>query len=174
MDKRMKYSLLAFALGLVVCVSFACSPSVSGENEAHQMMNNTQVFVSEPVVVAEVEKGTHKPIALSEMQYKQLVADFTTSDKKFKGEKPCVIDFWAEWCRPCRILAPTFEKMAEKYGDQVNFYKIEVDYCRNLSAAYNITAIPTLFFFDKKGTLNRVTGVPSEEELENAVKVMIK
>jgi len=174
MDKKIRYSRWAFVLCVCTCVNFACSSSVSGENETHQGMANTQVFVPESVVSAEAEKVSYKPIALSETQYKHLVADFTTSDKKFKSEKPCVIDFWAEWCRPCRMLAPTFEKMTEKYGDKVNFYKIDVDYCRNLAVAYNITAIPTLFFYDKKGTFYSVKGVPSEEELENAVKAIMK
>ena len=111
---------------------------------------------------------------LSEEQFKQGVVDYTSSEKKFKGKKPCVIDFYADWCRPCRIFAPTFEKMAEKYGDKMNFYKVNVDYCKSLSAAYNITAIPTLFFFDKKGALTRVQGVPSEEEFENFLKTFVK
>jgi len=174
MNIRFKYSFWAFLLGLLTCVNFACSPSVSGENEASQNMTNTQVFRPVSMVEVETQGVSQKPIVLSEMQYKQLVVDFTTSDKKFKGEKPCVIDFYAEWCRPCKILAPTFEKMAEKYGDQVNFYKVDVDNCKNLSAAYSIISIPTLFFFDKKGMLNRAMGVPSEEELENAIMAIMQ
>jgi len=169
MNKRLKYSAFASLLGLLVCVSVACSATAEAKNEADS--NEMQEWV---VVETESQTTACTPIVLSEEQYIKLVADFTSSDKKFKGKKPCIIDFYADWCRPCRMFAPTFENMAEKYGNKIDFYKVNTDNCKKLSAAYSINNIPTLFFFDKKGTLHRAVGAPSEEEFENAIKQIMQ
>lgn len=158
-------------LGLFAYVMLACNSS-AGAEDATTVEPQDPVF--EQTVKEEPQEVQRMPMLISEEQYKQLVADFTSKDGQFKGEKPCVVDFYADWCRPCRMLAPTFEAMAGKYGDKVNFYKVDVDNCRNIAAAYNITGIPTLFFYDKAGTLYSMTGMPSEEELENAINAIIQ
>ena len=60
------------------------------------------------------------------------------------SEKPVLVDFWAEWCSPCRMLAPTFEKLAEKYGDQIEFAKVNVDEVPELANHFAVRSIPTL------------------------------
>jgi len=152
MNKVLTHSILAIMFGCLVYANTACNASAETKND-------------EPA---------YKPIVLSEEDFTNLVVDFTSNDKKYKGEKPCIIDFYADWCGPCRRFAPTFEKVAEKYGDKVNFYKVNTDHCKRIAATYSITSIPTLFFFDKKGTLSRAVGVPSEEELENAVRIIMQ
>ena len=174
MNKVLKNSVLVFSLGVLGCVNLACNTSVEAKNGNNLSKIEMQVLNSDLIMEADSQKTAHKPMVLSEEQFAKLVVDFTSTDKKFKGKKPCVIDFYADWCRPCRFFAPTFEKMAEKYGDKVNFYKVNTDDCKKLSAAYSITNIPTLFFFDKKGTLRRAVGAPSEEEFENAIKTIMQ
>lgn len=66
------------------------------------------------------------------------------TDFKLKGNKPVVIDFWASWCGPCMKLLPTMEKLAEKYKDQVIFYKVNADREKELGARFNVTALPTM------------------------------
>jgi len=169
MNRKCKYGF-AFLFGMLVCVNFACNSSAEAKNEENASMSKRQVLVSEQVAT---ETTGRKPLVLSEEQFKQLVVDFTSVNKSFKGKKPCVIDFYADWCRPCRMLVPIFEKMAEKYGDKIDFYKVNVDYAKNLSTVYRIQSIPTLFFFDKKGTLAQMMGLPSEEEIENAINTIL-
>jgi len=174
MNIKLKDSILAVSLGLLGCVNVACNASAEVENEADSNETETQTAVVEQVVEAVDMETVHEPIVLSEEEFAEWVVDFRSSNAKYKGEKPCVIDFYANWCRPCRVLAPMFETMAEKYGDKVNFYKINTDDCKNIAIAYNINSIPTLFFFDKNGTLTRAVGLPSEEEFENAVKTIMQ
>jgi len=174
MDKILKHSVFIFVVSVLVSVSLACSASVKAKNEVDSNEIGVQEVIFESVTEAESQEIIYKPILLSEEEFAKLVVDFTSSNKKFKGEKPCIIDFYADWCRPCRMFAPTFEKVAGKYGDKVNFYKVNTDNCGKLARAYNITSIPTLFFFDKNGTLSRASGVPSEEEFENAVKFIMQ
>ena len=169
MNRKCKYGI-AFLFGLLACVNVACNSSAEAKNAENSSMTETQNAVSEYVATETTDKH---PLVLSEEQFKQLVVDFTSSNKSFKGKKPCVIDFYADWCGPCRRLVPTFEKMAEKYSNKVDFYKVNVDYAKNLSAAYRIQSIPTLFFFSKKGTLTQMIGLPNEEELENAINTIL-
>lgn len=161
---------------LLIGSCVACTHSPSTENCVDTVSNETvlQGKTSTLHKKEEMQQQSAKPILLSEEQYVQLIADFRTSDKKYKGEKPCVVDFYANWCHPCKMMLPTFEKLAEKYGDEVNFYKINVDSVPNIAVAYNITSIPTLFFINSKGTFSKTIGLLSEEEMEKSIQSIIK
>ena len=89
------------------------------------------------------------------------------------SDKPVVVDFWAVWCGPCRMVAPEMEKLAEKYGDAIQVVKVDVDANPVLSQAFNIMSIPTIAFFrpgtDENGkpyTPQGVVGFRPLEQLE--------
>ena len=81
------------------------------------------------------------------------------------SDKPVFVDFWAEWCTPCRILTPTFEKLAEKYGNEITFAKINVDELPDLAGKYAIRSIPTLLLLRQGNVLEQVVGTRSYDEL---------
>ena len=87
---------------------------------------------------------------------------------------PVLVDFYADWCQPCRILSPTVKKVAEKLGDQVKVIKINVDRNKSVSQQYNIRSIPTLVLFHKGNVLWRQAGVLSEGQLINKIKPHLK
>ena len=70
---------------------------------------------------------------------------------KFEGELPCIIDFYADWCRPCKMVAPIMEELAEKYKGQITIYKINTDQERELAQFFSIRSIPTMFFCPSSG-----------------------
>ena len=115
---------------------------------------------------------TAKPIIITSEQFIKLVADYR-KEWKYLGKKPCVVDFYVDWCRPCRMMEPSFAKMAEKYAGKVDFYKINVDYNKDISAAYQITGIPTLFFCSADGKMNRIAGYLTEEQIDENVKKIL-
>ncbi|MBQ3677506.1 MAG: redoxin domain-containing protein [Bacteroidales bacterium] len=102
----------------------------------------------------ETQSVVKKPIveSLSEQQYREVVFNYLESPTQwdFKGGKPCVVDFYAEWCRPCKAIAPYFDTLAEVYAEKVDFYKINVDYARELSEFFQIRSIPTVMFCDEE------------------------
>ena len=80
--------------------------------------------------------------------------------------KPTVVDFWATWCGPCRMVAPEMEKLAEKYEGAVDVVKVDVDANPRLSQAFNIMSIPTIAFFKPGAQPQGVVGFRPLEQLE--------
>lgn len=81
------------------------------------------------------------------------------------SSKPVFVDFWAEWCAPCRMLAPTFEKLAETYGNAVTFAKVNVDELPEVADKYAIRSIPTLLLLREGNVVERLVGVRAQQEL---------
>jgi thioredoxin 1 len=72
--------------------------------------------------------------------------------------KPVLVDFWAEWCAPCRLLAPTFERLAATYGDELSFAKVNVDELPEVAYEYGIRSIPTLLLLREGKVLEKLVG----------------
>ncbi len=94
-------------------------------------------------------------------------ADF--EDKVLKSDKLTLVDFWAEWCAPCRMIAPTIEELAAEYKGQMNFGKLNVDENNKTATKFGIRSIPTLLFFKDGNILKQVVGVRSKEELQEVI-----
>ena len=84
-----------------------------------------------------------------------------------------LIDFWATWCGPCRMIAPIVDEMAEKYADQVIIGKCNVDESSDLPMKYGIRNIPTLLFFKNGELVDKSVGALSKPEIEEKIKALI-
>jgi thioredoxin 1 len=94
-------------------------------------------------------------------------ANFATEVEQAKGVY--LVDFWAEWCPPCRMVAPIVEEIAGEYAGKVKVGKLDCDPNRGTAAKFGITAIPTLIVFKNGEVTNRFTGVPSKDDLNTAL-----
>ena len=81
------------------------------------------------------------------------------------SSKPVLVDFWAEWCPPCRMLAPTFEKLAENYGHEISFAKVNVDELPEVASQYGIRSIPTLLLLREGQVLEELVGARPYQDL---------
>ncbi|MEE1301285.1 MAG: thioredoxin [Bacteroidales bacterium] len=98
------------------------------------------------------------------------VAKIDNETLTYIGDKPTIVDFYASWCGPCKMLSPIMEKLSKKYEDKVNFYKIDVDESSDLANTLKIKGIPTLIFFkDSLSTSIIIEGFMSETELEHYI-----
>ena len=79
--------------------------------------------------------------------------------------KPVFLDFWADWCGPCKMLGPTFDRLAEKYGEQVTFAKVNVDELPDIANKFAVRSIPTLVLLQNGNVVERLVGLRSEQEL---------
>ena len=100
--------------------------------------------------------------------------EINTNDANFnevvlKSDMPVLVDFWAEWCMPCRMVAPTVEAIAKKYKDKLKVCKLNVDEAPKTSSEYGIMSIPTLAIFKGGKIVDTVVGVVPESELASKV-----
>lgn len=87
-----------------------------------------------------------------------------------EGQASAMVDFWAPWCGPCRMLGPIVEKLAEKYEGQITIAKVNVDNSPDLAASFNVATIPTLLFFKAGKLIHTSVGVMPEADLDNLIK----
>ena len=89
-----------------------------------------------------------------------------------QDDKPVIVDFWAEWCGPCKMIAPLLAEIAREKADSVKVAKVNVDENQSLSLKYNIRAIPALLFFKNGQLRDQVTGVTSKKDLLNRIEAL--
>ena len=92
--------------------------------------------------------------------------EFTDSnfeEEVIKSDKPVLVDFWAEWCGPCKMLTPKIEAMAGEFGDKVKIGKLDTDANRDTAMKYRINAIPTVILFKNGEVTDRIVGLPENE-----------
>lgn len=97
------------------------------------------------------------------------VADLS-KEWKYLGDKPAVVDFYADWCGPCKAISPILEELAKEYAGELYIYKVNVDNDPYIADAFNIQAIPTLLFIPMEGRYKVQTGGVAKEELVNMIK----
>ena len=103
-------------------------------------------------------------------QYVNDVSDNDFEQQVLKSDKPVLVDFWAAWCAPCRMLAPTVEAVAEKYAGSADVVKLNVDDNPSVSQRYGIKGIPTLILFKNGKEEERVVGATSKEAISRMIE----
>lgn len=98
---------------------------------------------------------------------------FNYEEKKewdYEGNLPCIIDFYADWCMPCKMIAPVLDEISEEYKDKLHVYKINTEKEQELAAAFGVQSIPSLLFVPTEGQPQMATGALPKESLEQAMK----
>lgn len=112
------------------------------------------------------KKVRNEVVELSYSSFISNVWDFTQSPNKIelKGSEPCVIDFYATWCGPCRKVAPIMDTLATSYNGKVRFYKVDVDKEKDLGMLFKVQSIPTIVLIATDGTSVRKVGCMTEDD----------
>ncbi len=93
---------------------------------------------------------------------------------KFEGDVPCIIDFYADWCQPCKMVAPILEELSEEYGDKLNIYKVDTEVERELAGAFGIRSIPSMLFCPADAEPQMATGALPKHNLEQIIAEVLK
>lgn len=105
---------------------------------------------------------------LTTADFKQKVMDYETHPQEwvFAGNRPAVIDFYATWCRPCKMMSPIVEQLAQQYVGKIDFYKVDIDKEPELAAVFGIQSIPTFLFIPLKGRPSAQMGMMEKEKMQ--------
>jgi thioredoxin 1 len=100
------------------------------------------------------------------------VTDTSFEEDVLKSDRPVLVDFWAEWCAPCKMIAPVVKEIADEYGDRLRVVKVDVDANPNTAAKFSIRSIPTLLLFQNGQVVDQLVGaVPKNRIVEKVEQV---
>jgi len=168
----MKKSLgiLLFSAALIIsCKSQNVNEQTGGENESP----SSGALTDETNLISRnetINSCSDKPIHLTKVDFLEKVMDYEKNPSAwvYKGELPSLIDFYADWCAPCRITAPILEELAKEYSGRINIYKIDVQVEQELAAVFGIQGIPAFLYCPKEGNPSMTSGIArTPEETKN-------
>ena len=119
----------------------------------------------------ETQKEEASVIQMNKQMFQDKVFDYTTgaTEWKYQGDKPAVIDFYATWCGPCRMVAPILKDLAKEYGDSIVIYKVDTDKEKELSMAMGIQSLPTIVFIPRTGQPQVIVGAADKATFRRAI-----
>ena len=152
--KHMKNIILTVLLSVLVFTA-GCAGQGSDNRQASK--------------VNDITEG--KAIKINKQQFFELVYNYeqNPNDWVFEGDLPAIVDFYADWCAPCRIIAPILDELAEEYKGKIRIYKVDTDKEKDLARAFNIRSIPTMLFIPAEGRPQMSQGALPKETLKQVI-----
>lgn len=108
-------------------------------------------------------------IHLTKEKFINEICDYNKGEWHYLGKKPAIVDFYATWCGPCKMIAPILEELSDEYAAQIAIYKVDTEEAPELSAAFGIQSIPTLLFIPLQGAPQIVRGAMPKHELKKII-----
>jgi len=174
---------------LIILVSGIIAVSGCGSKEQKTVYNNTpankntndQYPVKNPDPVKKENinkenntKGTTKMVHLTAAEFKQKVFNYETEKEwKFTGDKPVIIDFYADWCGPCKMVAPVLEELSKEYDGKVQIYKVDTEAEQELASVFGIRSIPSILFIPMEGKPQMSMGALPKESFVKAINEIL-
>lgn len=159
MNKIINIAIFALVLSLS-----SCNQESAGDN--NESAENAEVKSEETSV-----EGDIKPIYLTTAEFKEKIWDYEANPEewKYKGELPCIIDFYADWCKPCKMVAPIMDDLADIYDGRVIIYKVDTDKEKELSSVFQVRSIPSILFAPMEGKPAIQPGAMQKEDYMNII-----
>ncbi len=116
-----------------------------------------------------------KTINLTKADFLEKIANYEANPTEWNylGDKPAIIDFYADWCGPCKMVAPILEELAEEYKDQIYIYKVDTEKEQELAAAFGIRSIPSLLFIPQEGQPQMAQGALPKASFKDAIEQVL-
>ena len=146
---------ILFLMSLVLAITTACG-SGNGNNGKQE---------------SRATEGEGKVIHLTKAEFLEKVYNFETSPNewKYEGSKPAIVDFYADWCGPCKMVAPILDELAKEYDGQIVIYKVDTDKERDLASAFDIRSIPSILFIPLQGKPEMAQGAMPKASFKKVI-----
>ncbi|MBP9030825.1 MAG: thioredoxin 2 [Bacteroidota bacterium] len=167
----MKINLLVLTISAVLSIT-ACS----SKDQKQTSQQKTESLETENNI-QKSDKKMAKPIHLTKAEFLQKVANYEANPDKwvYLGDKPCIIDFYADWCGPCKMVAPILEELAQEYDGQIYIYKVDTEAEMELASDFGIRSIPTLLFCPMGEAPQMAQGALPKDAFKQAInEVLLK
>ena len=153
--------ILKVTLLLLTCISVIPLTATNKSTNTH--INNPQ------------KANKMNVIELTQEDFLKKVYNFNANPDnwKYEGDRPCIVDFYATWCGPCKALAPRLEEVAKEYEGKIHIYKVDVDKEPDLAALFGIRSIPTLLYCPLIGEPQLMSGSLSKEQLQKTINTTL-
>lgn len=125
----------------------------------------------------ESSQGTtaNTPVHITKADFLKKIYNYETSPNEWKylGDKPAIIDFYADWCGPCKMIAPSLEQLAKEYAGKIDIYKVDVDKETELAQAFGIQGIPALLYIPMTGKPQMLQGAMPKDQLKEKIETIL-
>ena len=157
----MKKIIAMVALVFSSMLTYACTSGAKQQNQAEAADAQAEA--------TEVQAGGEVVVMNKAMFIKDVFDYEKSQDWKYKGSKPAIIDLYADWCGPCRMVAPIMKELAKEYADKIVVYKVNVDKEKELAALFNATSIPLFVFIPMNGEPQLFRGAADKATYKKAI-----
>ena len=155
------------------------TPSDQNKNVQKTITNSDTKTSPEPVKKENINKenntkGSTKMVHLTAAEFKQKVFNYETQKEwKFTGDVPVIIDFYADWCGPCKMVAPVLEELSKEYDGKVQIYKVDTEAEQELASVFGIRSIPSILFIPMEGKPQMSMGALPKESFVKAINEIL-
>ncbi len=158
-------SLLAF-FALMAITASACGNANSGND------NNPKEVKTSAVENPSGENNDAKPEHLTKASFKEKIWDYEANPEEwvYEGSEPAIIDFYADWCKPCKMVAPILDEISKEYAGKIKVYKIDTQKQRELASVFQVSSIPAFLYIPVDGKPQMDKGFKQKEAFEKIIK----
>jgi thioredoxin 1 len=149
-------------LALSVAFMLTTGGCGKGNTENQKVLNNNQ----------NIKKGNMEHLTVQ--SFKEKVFNYEVNkDWKFEGDLPCIVDFYADWCGPCKMVAPVLDELSNEYEGKIHIYKVDTEKEQELASVFGIKSIPSILFIPKDGQPQMSMGAMPKESFKQAIEEVL-
>lgn len=169
--KQKKVMIKKILLSSFIALSFISTSCNASEKKDKESARATTPQKTTNLSDSATPSSEGEPILLTKELFLEKVWNFEKNPENwvFEGERPCIIDFYADWCKPCRMVAPIMDELAKEYNGKIDIYKIDTDKQRELSAVFQIRSIPAVLFCPTEGKPQMTQGALPKETFKQVI-----